>query len=90
MAKKEPYAYAVPSEKVTLAIKGVASGTANEDQQKTAMSWIIKELCGTYDLSYRPQSDRDTVFSEGKRYVGLMLIQEINININRRKPNVIK
>lgn len=88
--KKEPYAYVAPTEGITLAIKSVAAGTANEGQQRLAMKWIIEELCGTYDLSYRPQSDRDTTFAEGKRYVGLQLVREINININRRKDNVSK
>lgn len=87
-SRKEPYAYTAPSEGVTLAIKAIATGTANEGQQMLALRWIIEDLCGTYDLSYRPQSDRDTVFAEGKRYVGLQLVREINIILNRRTDNV--
>jgi len=77
---RDPWARPQPTAYVTLAIKGVASGTANAEQQKAAMKWIVEDLCRTYDLSYRPNSDRDTAFAEGKRSVGLVLVEEININ----------
>lgn len=64
----------------TMAIKALAAGKANEGQQKRALDWIIKTLCGTYDLSWRPGIDgaRVTDFAEGKRHVGLQLIKHIN------------
>lgn len=83
--KSSPWLPLEPPLAVTLAIKGVAAGTANEDQQKRAMAWIIETLCGTYDLSYRPASDRDTVFAEGRRFVGLQLVKEIKINHSKLK-----
>jgi len=45
------------------------------------MSFIVNQICGTYDLSYRPDSDRDTAFAEGKRMVGLQLVKFSKINI---------
>lgn len=54
------------------------AGKASDGQQRLALKWIIERLCGTYDLSYRPDSERDTVFAEGKRRVGLQLIHELN------------
>lgn len=61
----------------TMAIKALAAGKASEGQQKRALDWIIKTLCGTYDLSFRPGPDgeRDTAFAEGKRHVGLQLVK---------------
>lgn len=63
----------------TYALKAVAKGEATDIQQRRAMNWIINTLCGTYDLSYRPDSDRDTVFAEGKRHVGMQIVKHINL-----------
>jgi hypothetical protein len=63
------------------AIQAVMYGRASEEQQRRAMNFILNNLCGTYDLSYRPTSDRDTVFAEGKRHVGLQLIKFAKLNI---------
>lgn len=58
------------------AIKAMYDGKAREDQQKTALAFIIDVLAGTYDLSFRPDEaggERDSNFAEGRRYVGLNL-----------------
>ena len=60
------------------ALKGLANGTATPDQQKHALDYIVRVLCGTYDLSYRPTSERDTAFAEGRRFVGLQLVKLLN------------
>jgi len=86
----DPYIPVPPSASVTMAIKALAAGNAHGEQQMMALIWIINELCGTYDLSYRPASDRDTAFAEGKRFVGLQLVLETKINLNRRADNVPK
>lgn len=65
------------------AVQAVMYGRASEDQQKRAMSFILNQLCGTYDLSYRPTSDRDTAFAEGKRFVGLQMVKFAQLNIAR-------
>ena len=65
------------------AIQAVMSGRASEAQQRHAMTFIVYHICGTYDLSYRPTSDRDTAFAEGKRRVGLQLVKFMNLNIAR-------
>lgn len=62
-----------------MAIKSLASGTASDSQQKAALRWIVETLCETYGLSYRPASDRDTVFAEGKRHVGMQIVKQINL-----------
>ncbi len=72
----------------TMAIKAVATGTANAGQQQRALKWIIESLCGTYDLSFRPglDGDRATVFAEGKRFVGSRIVREIKIVLPEKKP----
>ena len=65
------------------AIQAVMMGRASEAQQRRAMQFIVHSLCATYDLSYRPSSDRDTAFAEGKRFVGLQLVKFANLNIAR-------
>ena len=67
------------------AIKGVVAGTATPEQQVRAMRYIIETLCGAYDLSYRPGSDRDTAFAEGRRFVGLQIIKAIKLDLSALK-----
>lgn len=64
------------------AVQAVAYGRASEDQQRRAMKFLIERVCGTYDLSYRPTSDRDTAFAEGKRAVGLQIVKFVNTNFS--------
>jgi hypothetical protein len=65
------------------AVQAVMTGRASEEQQRRAMNFIVHQVCGTYDLSYRPTSDRDTAFAEGKRFVGLQMVKFAQLNIAR-------
>ena len=67
------------------AIKGIAAGTATPDQQQRALKWIIENACATYELSYRPTSDRDTSFAEGRRFVGLQIVKALHLDISKLK-----
>lgn len=87
MKKHDPCAPPETPPHITLALKGLAAGNANDVQQKAALKWVIEKLCRTYDLSYRPGSDRDTVFAEGKRFIGLMLVREINLDPKLLRSN---
>jgi hypothetical protein len=62
------------------AIRAVAEGRADPDQQKRAMRWIIEKACGTYEDSFRPEGDRDTILACGRRFVGLRLVTIINLS----------
>ncbi len=58
------------------AIRAVYDGLANEEQQKRAIEWVIRNACGMYDLSYRPggsEGERATAFAEGRRFAGLQI-----------------
>jgi hypothetical protein len=64
------------------AVQAMVRGQANSDQQMRVLALLINGVCGTYDLSYRPDGDRDTAFAEGKRFVGLQLVKLTAVNIS--------
>lgn len=61
------------------ALQAIARGTANDVQQKRALNWILTSLCRIYDPTFFPDSDRETVFAEAKRHVGLEIVKLINL-----------
>lgn len=63
------------------AIQALQRGDAPAHQQQRALKFIIETLCGAYDLSYRPGSDRDTTFAEGRRFVGLQIVKLLHLNL---------
>ncbi|HEY1900779.1 MAG TPA: hypothetical protein VGG49_13405 [Steroidobacteraceae bacterium] len=65
------------------AVQAFMQGRASPEQQQRAAAFIVHQLCGTYDQSFRPGGDRDTCFAEGKRFVGLQLVKFVNLNIAR-------
>jgi hypothetical protein len=72
------------------AIQAVAEGRADEDQQRRAIKAIVEGVCQTYELSYSPDSERDSAFAEGKRFVGLQIAKLLRLNLTtlaRTKPN---
>ena len=79
-----------PYEPIDIAsIQALAHGVANEQQQARALKWIIEILCGTYDLSFRPDSERETAFAEGRRFVGLNLVKAMKMDLTKlRTTNV--
>lgn len=70
------------------AIQAVFDGVATEGQQKACLEAIFN-ICGLDDLSYRPTSDRDTAFAEGKRFVGLQILKlaKLKAGVTTRKPH---
>lgn len=75
----EPWKPAPYEDADVAAFKALASGVANDGQQKRALAWLIHQAARTYDVSYRPESDRDTAFAEGSRWVGLQVVKLINM-----------
>lgn len=63
------------------AIQSLAAGEATPEMQRRALDFMINKVCQTYDLSYRPESDRETTFAEGRRFTGLQLVKLLNINL---------
>lgn len=76
-----PYAPAEYEPADVSAIQALQRGDASPDLQRRALAFIINDLARTYDLSYRPNSDRDTAFAEGKRFVGLQIVKLLKLNV---------
>lgn len=64
------------------AIQALMLGQASPDQQKLALQGIVEDICGTYDMTYSPDSQHDTAFAEGKRWVGLQIVKLQSINLD--------
>lgn len=67
------------------AIQALVRGEANEHQQIRAFKCIVEELCGTYDMTFDPDSPRVSDFNEGKRHVGRALVGLTSLNLGKLK-----
>jgi hypothetical protein len=88
--KPDPHAPYLPADYEPAdvgAIQALHRGDASPEQARRALRFIIENLAGTYDLSYRPDSDRDTAFAEGKRYVGLQLVKMTHLRLKPAKDS---
>jgi hypothetical protein len=56
------------------ALRAVHRGEANPAQQKAAIDYLIRRVCETFDMPYRPDSQRDTDFALGKMFVGQSIV----------------
>ncbi len=66
------------------ALKAVIRGEADSDQQKRAMDWIIVHACRYYELS-QTSDDQWTHHSEGRRFVGWLIVKLSNMRLLRRE-----
>lgn len=57
------------------AIKALAGGTADEEQQRRAWKWIVNRAGRLNRLSFDERADRIMAFSEGRRFVALQLMR---------------
>lgn len=70
-----------------VALKALQAGTADADQQKRVLDWIINKACATYDFPYRPVSDRDTNLALGRMFVGQQIVKLLNMNVSLLRRN---
>ena len=63
------------------AIQALLVGTANAEQQRRALDWIIKLAAGTYEFHFYP-SDRETAFALGKASVGQQIVKLSKLNLS--------
>jgi hypothetical protein len=61
------------------AVRAVAAGTADADQQRRAVRWIVEKAAGKYDWAYRPESERDTCIALGRQFVGDQIVKLLNL-----------
>lgn len=78
-ASRRPYDPSPCDRTDVWAMKALAAGTANEAQQKRALDWILRIACGVGDTTYYPDSERDSAFANGKRFVGLEIVGLLNM-----------
>ena len=71
------------TQEICWALKGLNSGEADAGQQSLAISWIIQELCKTYDWPFRPESVRDTDIALGRQFCGQQLVRAINLTTDQ-------
>lgn len=73
---------------VVAAVQALARGEATAQQQVQALNWIINQACATYGQSFQLEGDRETVFAEGRRFVGNQLVKLTKLSLNAlRKVN---
>lgn len=68
------------------AIQALQRGNATALQQKRALAWVIETAAATYDTSYRkggPEGDRETVFAEGRRFVGNLIVGALKLKLGQ-------
>lgn len=79
--RRESYSPAEWDPEDAYAVQAFMHGRADQAQQLRAARFILERICCTYDLSFRPESERETSFAEGKRFVGLQLVKFANLNV---------
>lgn len=67
-----------------VALQALQRGDATPDQQKRALDWLISKASGFYELSFC-DNERDSNFSEGRRFVGKQVVNMLALN-----PSVFK
>lgn len=72
---RRPYDLAPHDEFDRGSIVALLKGEADQRQQLRAVDWLLYKACGLRDNQYVPDSDRDTAFALGKRFVGLELVR---------------
>lgn len=76
------------------AIQALGAGTADAEQQRRALKWIIEKGAATYDISFQPggpDGARLTEFAEGRRFVGTQIVKLLKVSLAamaRRKTGV--
>lgn len=77
MKERPPYTIAQAG-----AMRALSGGTANEEQQRIALLWILNEVCELPKWPYMA-SERDTNVELGKRFVGHRVYAATQANISQ-------
>lgn len=85
--KKIPAEYAPADFKKAdvIAIQALMHGTADKEQQKRALNFIVYEVCKAYDLAYRPGDTNATHFALGRQFAGQQLVHLMKLPANQIK-----
>lgn len=68
-----------------VAWQALQAGTADAEQQKRCLRWLLEDLTGTYDQTFHPGRDgaRNSDFAAGKRSIGLQVVKLLHLNPGR-------
>lgn len=85
----KPVGYDLPD---IVALQALQQGTADAEQQKRALKWIVEVASGRDEQSFYPGGEdgrRNTDFAEGRRFVGNSIVKMLRLNPMhfRRKDN---
>lgn len=66
-----------------IALQALMHGSADKDQQKRALDFIINKVCLTYDLAYRPGDSNATHFALGRSFAGQQIVHLLKLPANK-------
>lgn len=70
-----PWKFVEPTLEEARALKAVAVGEANSEQQKKALSWIIHRACGATLDTFAPGEPDVSAYRQGRRAVAVLITQ---------------
>lgn len=73
--------------KEAAAMRALAAGTASAHQQQLALHWIIHRACRKDQQDWFESSARATDFAAGRRFVGLAIMELVEISLDSLKEN---
>ena len=79
---ENPYAPAKYEAEHASAAQLLVQGECPEHLQKEFMRWLIEDVAGTYDQSYRVDP-YNTAFAEGKRFVGNTVVKMLKLRASK-------
>ena len=68
-----------------MALKALHEGTADADQQRRALQWIVHAAARINRTSFDPDSQRGTDFAEGRRFLGLQIMRLVTTPVEDLK-----
>ena len=69
------------------ALKALSSGKASEHQQGLAWDYIVRNLSGVKQQSFRADDALSMAFMEGRRFVGSQMLSIVTIDTARLKKD---
>lgn len=73
---------------VSAALKAFARGTATPNQQKLVFLFIARDLCATTTHPKCTINERESAFTDGKRWVGTVLAELTGAEVYRWREEV--
>lgn len=66
-------------------LQAILDGRANKEQQVEGMKYLVEDLCGTYNDTFDPDSERLSNRLQGRRSVGLDIVQIAKLRLDKVK-----